>query len=136
MSSFLDTTLAPFRRFFGPVFDEYRKKYEYTHTEKIEGHLVSTIEGVPLPDVASSRRHNFYYSVFGPPDQPVKADIVGMPVTVKMQSKPVPRTYGRGEIVRPVEWLPEDVPMHETFVDMPFTQKTEYRSSTVATRHS
>lgn len=136
MTSFLDFTLAPLRRFLGPVYDAYRKKYDYTEKETVPGHFVSTIEGVPLPDMAPDRRHRFYYSVYGPPDAPVKADIVGNDTEVMMQSKPPAPTYARGEIKRPVEWLPEDAEMHETFVDMPFTQKTHLRSSTVATRHS
>lgn len=136
MTSFLDTALAPLRRFLGPVYDAYRKKYDYPEKAIVPGHLVSTIDGAPLPDMAPTRNHNFYYSVYGPPDAMVRADIVGNDTTIMMQSKAPEPVYGRGKINRAVEWLPEDAEMHETFVDMPFTQKTNLRCSTVATRHS
>lgn len=135
MTEYFDFVLAPFRHFLGPVYDSYRKKYSYTETETVPGYSVGTIEGVPLPDVVGDRKNKFYYSVYGPPDDTVKAGIVGEDVQIKMQGKPIVRTYPRGEKTRPVEWLPENVEMHETFVDMPFTQKTKFRTSTVATRH-
>lgn len=136
MTEFWDFALAPFRSALGPVYDAYRKKYDYKETAIVPGHLVSTIDGTPVPDVAPDRNHNFYYSVYGPPDAMVKADIVGTDAEIRMQSKAPPPVYARGETVRKVEWLPDNVEMHETFVEMPFTQKTKYRASTVATRHS
>lgn len=136
MTQFFDFALAPLRRFLGPVYDSYRKKYDYPETETVPGYSVGTIEGVPLPDVIEDRKNKFYYSVYGPPDMMVKAGIVGEDVQIKMQGKPIPRTYPRGEIVREVEWLPQNVEMVESYVEMPFTQKTKFRASTVATRHS
>lgn len=135
MTSFWDFTLAPLRGILGPVYDAYRKRYEYNETATVPGHLVSTLDGVPVPDVAGPRNHNFYYSVYGPPDAMVKADIVGTDAEIKMQGKAPEPVYARGQKLRPVDWLPENVEMHETFVDMPFTQKTKFRTSTVATRH-
>lgn len=138
MTEYLDFTVAPFRHILGPVYDAYRKVYEYVTTASVQGQFVSTIEGTPLPDTAEDRRHNFYYSVYGPPDNPVKAGVVGTGTVVKMQTVPVPPTYNRGDsnIIRPVEWLPPDVEMREHFVDMPFTLPTTLRASTVATKHS
>jgi hypothetical protein len=135
MTEFFDFALAPLRKFLGPVYDAYRKKYEYPETAVVPGHFVGTIEGVPLPDFIEDRQNNFYYSVYGRPDNMVRADIVGNDTVIKMQSKPQPPTFPRGEIVRPVDWLPEKLEMQEIFVEMPFSQKTKYNSSTVATRH-
>lgn len=136
MTEFLDFTLAPFRRFLGPVYDAYRRIYKYNETATVPGYSVGTIDGVPLPDMIEDRRNNFYYSVYGRPDNMVRAGIVGTETTIKMQDRAPPPTFPRGEIVRPVEWLPEKLEMKETYVDMPFEQKTKYNASTVATRHS
>lgn len=136
MTEYWDFTLAPFRRFLGPVYDAYRKIYSYNHEEEIPGNLVSTIEGNPQPDFSEDRRHKSIYGVYGPPDNMVKAGIVANPAKVKMQEKPIEPTYGIGCRRTVVKWLPKNVEMHETYVDMPFTQKTNLRTSTVATRHS
>lgn len=135
MTNFFDFTLAPLRNLLGPVYDAYRKKYNYPETATVPGHSVSTIDGVPLPDMLEDRRNNFYYGVYGRPDDMVRAGIVGTDVTIKMQSKAPPPTFPRGEIVRPVEWLPEKLEMKEVYVDMPFEQKSKHSASTVATRH-
>ena len=136
MTEFEDYTVAPFRKFLGPVYDAYRKIYKYTSTALVDGRFVSSLEGTPLPDVAQDRNHNFQYSVYGPVDNMVKAGIVGTDVQVKLQDEHPPITRTRSEIVRPVSWLPETVEMREHFVDMPFSLPTKLRASTVATRHS
>lgn len=135
MSEFYDTLLAPFRNILGPVYDAYRKIYEYKGSTTVPGHEVSTIEGAPQPDFREDRHHHFVYSVYGPVDNPVKAGIVGVPRIVKMQENytgPEIRPY-RG---RPVNYLPIDTPMKEIFVDMPFEMKTEFKTSTVTTKSS
>lgn len=136
MTEFFDFALAPFRRFLGPVYDAYRRKYQYNETAVVPGHLIGTIDGVPLPDIIEGRKNNFYYSVYGRPDNMVRAGIVGTDTTIKMQDKAPMPTYPRGQTNRPVEWLPENTEMKEVYVDMPFSQKTKYNASTVATRHS
>jgi hypothetical protein len=140
MTSFYDFTLAPFRHFLGPVYDAYRRVYEYTSSIVVPGHVVSTVEGVPLPDVVPDRGHKFYYSVYGPPDYPVSADIVGNDTEVKTQTGP---EYWNRLMIdnsrrpkRQVEWLPGDVTKQEVFVEMPYTLNTTLPCSTVATRHS
>lgn len=134
MSEFYDTLLAPFRRFLGPVFDYYRKEYEYKDTVTIPEHVTSTLECVPLPDIFPDRKHNFVYSVYGPPDMSVKAGIVAVPAVVKMQDNYYQPT--RPYSARPVDFLPPNTPMKEVFVDMPYELPTKFKSSTVATKHS
>lgn len=136
MTEYWDFALAPFRKFLGPVYDAYRKMYTFDYEEEIEPQLVSTLEGNPQPDFSEDRRHRSIYGVYGPPDNMVKAGIVAQPTKVRMQSKPVEPVRGLGcKRVIPA-WLPKNVEMHETFVEMPFTQKTNLRCSTVSTRHS
>lgn len=134
MTEFYDTLLAPFRKFLGPVYDAYRKKYEYKDTVTIPDHVVSTLDGTPLPDMFPDRKHNFVYSVYGPPDMSVKAGIVAVPQEVKMQDnyyQPIrPRT------TRPVQWLPANTEMKEVFVEMPYELPTKLKCSTVSTKHS
>lgn len=139
MTSFYDFNLAPFRHILGPVYDAYRKVYEYTSSILVPGHVVSTIEGVPLPDFIPDREHKFYYSVYGPPDYPVPADTVGHATEVLTQTGPdywsTLQINNQRRKRRPVDYLPADVEMQEVFTEMPFTKPTELRCSTVATFH-
>ena len=139
MTSYYDFTLAPLRRMLGPVYDAYRKAYEYTSSVLVPGHVVSTIEGVPLPDVIPDRGHKFYYSVYGPPDYNVPVDVVGRDTQVLTQTgsdywETLRINNGRKKHT-PVEWLPKGTEKQEVFVEMPYTLKTDLPCSTVSTRH-
>ena len=92
MTEFSDFTLAPMRKLLGPVYDKYRKAYEYNETAVVPGNYVSTLHGTPLPDVLEDRKNKFHYSVYGRPDNPVPAGIVGVDTIIKMQSSRAPPT--------------------------------------------
>lgn len=139
MTEFNDFTLAPLRKFLGPVYDAYRKTYDYLGEILVPGHQVSTIEGTPLPDVAEGRSHKFYYSVYGAPDNPVKAGIIGQDTKVRTQgteSELETEVKGIGCLNRPVAWMQRRPPMKEIFVEMPYELNTHLPCSTVATKHS
>ena len=140
MTEFFDFSQTPLRNILGPVYDAYRKSYEYLSSIVVPGDAVSTIEGAPLPDMYPDRQSRFYYGVYGPPDNPVKADIVGTPATVLTQTTPEDwerfRIDNSRKKYRPVEWLPSGVPTQEIFVDMPYALPSDLPCSTVSTRHA
>jgi hypothetical protein len=139
MTSFYDFTVAPLRGILGPVYDAYRKAYDYTFKTTIEGWQVGTIQGNPLPDMVEDRINKWYYSVYGPVDMPVNAGTVGIQKEILMQTKPIDyetMDTGIGRFRREVKWVPDSATMQEIFVDMPYALKTDYKCSTVSTKHN
>lgn len=138
MTNYYDFTLAPLRNILGPVYDAYRKTYDYTWKLLLEGRQVSTIENNPQPDMVEDRPWKFEYSVYGPVDMPVKAGVVGVKREILMQNEypDIEKTdTGLGRYRREPTYLPANTPMQEIFVDMPYALKTDKPCSTVATRH-
>mgnify|MGYP003621439178 CR=1 FL=1 len=125
---FWDTDV-PLRTIKGPLYDKYKFK-EYKGKEiKLTPYAGNTIKNVGIPQ-QKMNNFDFTFGFFGPPDMPVRADIVDTPQTVRVnaayyrKNKPN-RGYSRstGNRVNPFYDGPQS--MMEIFIDTPMVLETD-----------
>lgn len=124
-------TDMPLRGKIEPLYDGYKFKNRKNATVTIPGWASGTEPNHPIP-VQLQNRFDFTNSVFGPPDLPVPAGVVGKDQTVPVENNRVRmnRTYENGDpfdLMANVDKSFYRGPqgMKEHFVTMPFILDTD-----------
>lgn len=136
--TFLDSAIRPLRGLIGPIFDKYRQKDTKNSSMTIPAWAVSEIQNTPIPYTVENQYDFGFGGVYGPPDMPVRAGIVGTPKTIAVQyvSNGFNRELGKDTSYNQETGFTKEPPQNvEYFVYSPFTLPTDLPCSTVMNKY-
>ena len=119
----------PLRGKIAPLHDEYKFKDKRNTTVEIPGWAVGVETNHPIP-IQKNDLFDFTHSIYGPPDMPVRAGIVGRNKTVKVENNKVnmKRTWDSEEKEYSYNnggFYSGEQKMLEFFVDTPFVLESD-----------